>query len=284
MNMNEVELARLTERIRDGDFPRPELASEADYHARWLDATVDAGSPVELAALGGAIADRLAWVFVAGYQAGIRHTFPELAADGWLAFAVSEDRNPQSGRPGVQLSADGQVLSGFKTWVAAVDHVERLVVKAGRGSGASYFALPRSAPGLQLSNPKPGAFLTELSQGVAELDDVPVSAAVRLDPGRVAHFGLREALYIFLAFSAFALRRSIDSAVQQRSSAALEALAAAVGRDPLQAGWAAGLRAVDEMVQALADLGDAGRIPCAGQWSADSRLIRMYSKGLQTAG
>ena len=51
---------------------------------------------------GGLLADRMAWVFVAGYQCALRHTFSELPADGIAVFAVSEDRKNDPPLPGVK--------------------------------------------------------------------------------------------------------------------------------------------------------------------------------------
>ena len=43
-----------------------------------------------MAVHGGMLADRMAWVFVAGYQAALRRTFPDQALPRWAALAVSE--------------------------------------------------------------------------------------------------------------------------------------------------------------------------------------------------
>ena len=91
-----------------------------------------------MAVQGGLVADRLAWVFVAGYQAALRRTFPAEVLHGWGAFAVSEDRRGDPPLPGVdyQQTKDEFVISGHKTWVAAVSCVEHLIIKAGRGARA----------------------------------------------------------------------------------------------------------------------------------------------------
>ena len=59
------------------------LPDEMSFHAAWVSVCADErgqmlSDPVELALTGGALADRLAWVFVSGYQAAVRQCFPEL--------------------------------------------------------------------------------------------------------------------------------------------------------------------------------------------------------------
>ena len=55
---------------------RIEAASEAAYRDAWNERVVPLDSdPLAMAIAGGLIADRMAWVFVAGYQAACRHVF-----------------------------------------------------------------------------------------------------------------------------------------------------------------------------------------------------------------
>ena len=115
-------------------MPANTCASEAEYLALWK-ASLATQEPLDLLAMaitGGLLADRMAWVFVGGYQSAIRHTFMHEAFSGWGAFAVSEDRKGQPPLPGVTLhnSAQGDVVSGYKTWVACSDSVEHVVIKA----------------------------------------------------------------------------------------------------------------------------------------------------------
>jgi hypothetical protein len=185
-------------------MPANRCATEVEYLALWkkcLSADKPAASPTDLLAMavtGGLLADRMAWVFVGGYQSAIRHTFMREAFSGWVAFAVSEDRKGQPPLPGVTVhnSAQGDVVSGYKTWVACSDSVEHLVIKAGSGADAGYFNIHRTTPGLTVSNKRavanPGSFLAEMSQGIAHLQDVAVAQV--LDDTEVARFGMRETL------------------------------------------------------------------------------------------
>ena len=92
--------------------------NEQDYYALWQQ-TVTATDPFTMAQQGGSAAAEPATIFIAGYQAAIRATFPELRDQLWYSFAVSEDRSETSTRPGVTL--DTRRITGFKTWIAAVN-------------------------------------------------------------------------------------------------------------------------------------------------------------------
>ena len=135
--------------------PEPIVCSEETaYLQLWIQKVSQQQDPALMAVHGGMLADRMAWVFVAGYQAALRRTFPDQALPRWAALAVSEDRRNDPPLPGVdyQLNDGEFVISGHKTWVAAVNSVEHLVIKAGIGARALYFNLPRTTEGLEFSS------------------------------------------------------------------------------------------------------------------------------------
>ena len=66
------------------------LSDERAFADIWLRQVAPLSSRVAQAVQGGLLADRLAWVFVAGYQCALRHTFAQLPAGSIAAFAVSE--------------------------------------------------------------------------------------------------------------------------------------------------------------------------------------------------
>ncbi len=111
-----MELADVAEGVLQGRIMPVSAQSEADWHAAWLEHEVGSQEEIVTAALGGALSDRLAWVFLAGYQATIRRCFPELPPEhGWCSFVNTED---QSGSlPGTSLTGEpGSLrLSGWKT-------------------------------------------------------------------------------------------------------------------------------------------------------------------------
>ena len=270
-------------------MPANPCASEAEYLALWkkcLSADKPAASHTDLLAMavtGGLLADRMAWGFVGGYQSAIRHTFMHEAFSGWGAFAVSEDRKGQPPLPGVILdnSAQGDVVSGYKTWVACSDSVEHVVIKAGSGTGACYFNIHHTAPGLTVSSKhavaKPGSFLAEMSQGIAHLQDVAVAQA--LDDTEVVRFGIRETLYIYCAFCAHAGQFYSNQVDVEVCAELIRRLGALLENLPTDQIGLDELKAVDTAVQKL--LGQISPYADDSNWSKDRQLIAMYSPGIQ---
>lgn len=247
-----------------------EIPDESAFAGLWLEQVAGLDSLTAQAVQGGLLADRMAWVFVAGYQCALRHTFAELPADGIAAFAVSEDRKNDPPLPGVKtVQHNGSVqVSGYKTWVACSASLSHLVIKADRGEAANYYRFERATEGLHLTD-KHGGFLAEMSQGVAHLDNVAASAP--LDASQVAHFGLRETLYIYMAFCAWAGKYVAQA---ERCEHLIQRLAALVANVESLAE----LKDVDDAVQALrADVPENAALA----WAKDQRLISMYSPGLQ---
>ena len=236
-----------------------------------------------MAIAGGLCADRLAWVFIAGYQAAIRCTFSDAVLSGWAAFAVSEDRQPDNPLPGVTVQHDsqGQVLTGHKTWVAAAEHIDQLIIKAGHRSNAQYFLLDRDEPGLTLTLRPAGNFLSELSQGAAHLNGVRVTKRQLLDGARVALFGPREALFIYAAFCAFVLAKSPDPTQRERCRAMLRRVPALLTSGFSSAADVSTLKQFDADVQQLLTDVETDSFPRNSSWPLDRRLISMYSKGIQ---
>lgn len=175
--------------------------TEADWYRHWRACTGNAADPAALAALGGAAADRLAWVFVSGYQAAVRHCFPEFPSDGWTCFAAAESEQST----GCTLTeADGHVLlNGTKSWIAGAGCVDHLVVSIGEGDAMEFVAVKRTAPGVTIELPRSPTFLADLNQGVAHFDQVSIAPAHRLQaPVRRHWFRAAEPVFVLIALNA----------------------------------------------------------------------------------
>jgi alkylation response protein AidB-like acyl-CoA dehydrogenase len=278
-----------------GRFLTLNVPTEADYLTLWREQAERQSDLLSMALAGGLYADRLAWVFIAGYQAAIRCTFPEAELSGWAAFAVTEDRQPDHPLPGVtvQDGPEGQVLNGHKTWVAAAEQIDQLIVKAGRGGDAQYFLLDRAEPGLELSVRPAASFLSELSQGAAHLNGVSVTEHQLLDASQVPLFGTRETLFIFAAFCAFVLARSSDATRRERCRSLMREVPSLLASRFSASAELSALKQFDADVQQLLDDidndpgNDPGNntgnkpFPLSASWPQDRRLISMYSKGIQ---
>lgn len=222
------------------------LLDEAGFLALWQAHELHARDPRDAAYEGGLLADQLAWVFVSGYQAAMRSVFPEVQCDGWLAFAVSEDREHPEEFPPLKAQADESewLLSGCKSWVAQSAHVSELVVSARLRERTELFRVASDIKGLTLSHRTEPSFLAAMSQGFARFDGSP---AARLDdPGRRKWFMFAEALAMMLAASGYLKRATLpnNDPAQQALTAAgacvpqlgdmLEALAAGSPPDPME--------------------------------------------------
>ena len=178
-----------------------ECATEQDWYANWCEATRGAADPVALAAAGGAAADRLSWVFLSGYQAAVRHCFPEFAVAGWTCFAAAE---PEAG-PRCRLSIDGgrTLLDGSKSWIAGAGCVDHLVVMVGERDTCEFVGVDRSAAGVSIELPRKPSFLADMSQGVAHFDRVVIAAENRIQqPQRARRFRAAEPLFVLIALNA----------------------------------------------------------------------------------
>ncbi len=261
-------------------FELSAAADEAEFLQRWQTYAAGLQDPLEMAVAGGFCADRLAWVFVAGYQAAIRRTFPRTSFSGWAAFAVSEkDTHLQ---PGVdwQQHQDTLLLSGHKTWIAASRSVSDLVIKAGRGERARYCLVAEGQSGVTLTHKDSPGMLPDLSQGEATLHEVVVSPAQQLPTEHVAAFSGFEALYIYSAFLAY-----LQVALQKLGG--IETYAREIARGLSLAAQAHELPS-PKAHQAFADLtglvqdlrGRTGGSVFAADpaWQRDQRLIAMYAR------
>lgn len=151
-------------------------------------------SPADVALMGGRQSDRLAFVFLAGYQAAIRSLFG-VAGNQWSAFAVSEDRSGKL--PGLHLDEQERIY-GHKTWVAACDHLDEIIVSV----NADLYRIPRTTSGLTIERKSDVNFLAEMSQGIASFEGVASDDIERLPPTDLKQFARSEPIYIYLALCA----------------------------------------------------------------------------------
>ena len=272
--------------ILDGSITPIDAVDEAAYLEEWTKAAAPLPTPLAMAITGGAIADRLAWVFVAGYQAANRRVFPELPVDGWAGYLVSEDRKGEL--PGVTAEPNdgGFVLNGHKTWVAASDHVQHLVVSVGKGDERRFFFVDRNTEGVAIVSYDRASYLGDMSQGRATFEGVAVA------PSNVVTdhaFGNAEPLYVLTAAAAFILShtrsRGGPTSLEGRALATVAAAAALSEADPTDSqvtlglvGVAAGVDAVATEFEAFLAETDKALLE---RWSTDRRLITMFTAGLE---
>ncbi len=202
-------LEGVIEAVLTGALAPREAATEDDFHATWIAMGLGRTEPTLMAAVGGALADRLAWVFLSGYQATLRRCFPQLPAeDGWSAFVNTEGVGDL---PGTSLSgeAGSRRLNGWKTWLAGADHVDRLLVSATHNA-LPFAVVRRAQPGVVIEHSRSGGYLGEMIQGRVCFEDVPVAEdQIVGDATTFPAFRASEGAYVRVALSAFILGHAV---------------------------------------------------------------------------
>ncbi len=259
---------------------------EAQFHAAWQASCVDADGvllddPVALALIAGALADRLAWVFVSGYQAAVRCCFPELVAGrGWTCLAAAEARGGQ----GCVLTKEGDefLLSGEKSWIAGAGVLDSLVVSVAADdvAGQRFVGVSAAAPGVSLELPRKPGFLGEMSQGVARFDRVRIAARQVLEePARGLTFRGAEPLFVLLALNACLKSKAADDELTMRAERAIglgRTLPAVLGEKEKILPGLAELRTLTAETLDVAGAALAAWPSLQDSWEKDARLFSMF--------
>lgn len=278
--------------LQAGTHPPVTSETEADWHQLWKTHSINDHSHLEMSLLGGALADRLAWVFHAGYQGMMRYAFPFCPQQGWSSYLVAEDKSGEY--PGTQLTrADGGfVLSGYKSWVAAADHVDNLVVTAldERTSDNVMVMINPAMSGVSISSRDAPGFLSELSQGFAAFEKVKIpDNCIFTNDDLPADFSQSESHHVLTALNAFMFNQAIrlggDKAVIDASMDSLmlaeKLLVEAVVDDDFVIGLADLDKATDETAKHFSDLIEMKDPALHQRWRKDRGLVNMFSRGLQ---
>ena len=270
----------------EGDYASVDCATERDFYALWHDRGMDGLAPTDVAIVGAMLADRLPWVFTAGYQATLRNAFRDLPAGGWAAFAATEDTHDRIAHPGTTLTAsdDGYVLDGCKSWVAHSEVVDHLIITVNDPAGdkrkARGLVVARDAPGVTITHRGAPGFLGAMSQGFARFDETPVARDAVFGFEPIRQFGRTEAKFVMLAACAFFIARlEPGDALQDRVVAVASALLALLAETETSRQVYA---TVDREFQACVDaLEAAGATDGIADYALDRRLFRMYTDRIQ---
>lgn len=201
------------EDLRSGVLSPREALSEAAFYALWQKEGLSRLAHLTMPLVGGAMADRLPWVFLSGYQGMIRYAFPFSPDEGWASYLLTEDRTGEF--PGTTLSAgsEGQVLSGNKSWVAASDHADHLIVRIGKGPIDPLICIGRDAEGVTLTAREKPGFLADMSQGFAGFDNVAIPKAAIFGTDQTPlHFAVSEPWHALMAMNAFMASHTVSLA------------------------------------------------------------------------
>lgn len=230
----------------------PDPSPIADLNAYWQRHTtiVASATPIERALLGGFLADRLAYVFAAGYQAALRVLVPALAHEEKACLSATEAAGAHPRAIETTLvpdpdEADTFRLTGHKRWATISGERVVLLVVATTGRDDAQRQRLRvarvasDAPGVTLEAMETPAFAPEIGHSQVHLDNVRVSAGDLL-PGDgyekiLKPFRTFEDIYVTLALLGYVVREvrmhALPTALAERAIALASALQAIASGD-----------------------------------------------------
>ena len=277
---------QILEHFLQGKYASRSCGTETEYYALWHDLGIDTLTPINCAITGALLADRLSWVFTAGYQATLRNAFPFLPPGGWAAFAATEDLDDGQPYTGTTLSDDGYryILNGHKSWVAHSRLVDHLIVTVNDPQGDKRrvrgLIIERGRNGVTLTHRERPAFLGAMSQGFAKFENTPGDRMEVFEFEPIRQFGRTEAKFVMLACTAFLLTRAGSSSeLQDRLLAIGAALLSFLDESETSRQVYGSIdrefqRCVDRFEQQV----DTGAIV---DYESDRRLFRMYTDRIQ---
>ncbi|MBL4608340.1 MAG: hypothetical protein JKY01_11010 [Pseudomonadales bacterium] len=187
---------------------KSEVFSNLACYDSWLDKAM----------AGGFLSDRMAYVFLSGYQAALHAKFPMLSADKLGAFCVSEEggNRPKAILTSFQKEGGNYKLNGIKTFVTCAEDADELLVAAFDSALASprpaikIFHIDAAVEGACIEEDKTLPFMPELKRGRLTLDGCMCSAASLLEGDGYADyikpFSPLEALYVMAAGVSYMMR------------------------------------------------------------------------------
>jgi len=279
----------ILEHYLTGDYQSVACPTEADYYALWHERGLDSMGPIDCALAGALLADRLPWVFTAGYQGTLRNAFPNLKPGGWAAFAATEDAHDPQAHPGTRLQdgPSGFLLSGCKSWVAHSRCVDQLIITINDEQGdkrkARGLVIDSKRRGISLTHREQPGFLGSLSQGFAKFDSTEVAVSEVFEFAPIRLFGRTEAKFVMLASAAFMLGRVPENhELRDRLIAVAGALISLITEQQTSRQVYA---AIDREFQRCVDAFEAcGATDTITDYAADRRLFRMYTNKIQRRG
>lgn len=277
---------KVLEQFLNGEHPPVACATEKDYYRLWHDRGIGCLAPTDSAILGSLLADRLPWVFTAGYQATLRNAFPSLPSAGWAAFAATEDTQNPEAHPGTTLSDNGKgyLLNGHKSWIAHADVVDHLIVTVNDPGGnkrrARGLIIERGRTGMTLTQREQPGFLGAMSQGFARFEDTPIDQSEVFEFEAIRQFGRTEAKFVMLASAAFMLASlNAQSKLRGPLFAVSAAIVTLLGEHETSRQVYA---KIDTAFQCCVDLFESEvDITGIAGYGSDRRLFRMYTDRIQ---
>jgi acyl-CoA dehydrogenase len=248
----------------------------------------------------GAVADRVAFAFAAGYQAALRALVPSLPEHGVVSLAATEAGGAHPRAIATMLRQDndggGFRLSGVKTFATQADAATIFLVLASEGTGSDGRAqlrvarVARDAPGVTIEPQPPMPFCPEVGHAVLRLTDVPLADTDVLDGDGwrevVKPFRTVEDIHVHGAVLAYVLGTAARYAAPREALEALAALLVTFGalaaRDPSDRAThivlAGAIATARRTLETHASLWDAAPADVRERWLRDQPLLRVAQK------
>jgi hypothetical protein len=277
-------------RLETGSLHAVVSSTESEWRKNWIAHDVSAHGSLAVALIGGALADRLAWVFHSGYQGMMRYAFPFCPGQGWASYLVAEDKTGEYPGATVTESGDRKTLSGYKSWVAAADHVDHMVVKAKGEDDNVLVLVDRNAEGVVLSSRRSPGFLAELSQGFAAFDQVSLAQDRIFSSGLLPpNFAQSEPHHVLTALNAFMVSHTLklggDREIMDAAIHSLHVSAGALEENKTQDSFMLEIADLDtattETAQRFEDFIEERNSDLYKRWQKDRGLVTLFSRGLQ---
>lgn len=288
------------ETLLAGPVDAPACTTVAQWWPRHRVLAAGGRRSIDVAILGGAASDRVAWAFGSAFQAALRTLVPGLEADRLAALCITEQQGnaPRDLRTTLRREADGVVLDGAKHW-ATLGPDGAMFLVAARDAEASTEArpalrlvrVPAGTPGLHIETMPPTAFVPEIPHARLRFEALrlPTSAVIPGDAYvlHVKPFRTIEDLHVHAAVLAHLVRESrrLDwpRSWTERAVSTLLAFDAIAGLDPTAAATHVALAGALADGERLAHEADghwqsAADRDAAARWQRDRALMAIASK------
>lgn len=195
-----------------------ELHSVSDWKRHVFANLVSYDTWFDRAVVGGFCSDRLAYVFLSGYQCALHTMFPLLAVDKIAAFCVSEKGGnaPRAIQTKFRKVDSHYTATGTKTFVTCAEEVDILLIAARDSDIVSdrpsikVFYLDSSSEGVLIKEDKVLPFMPELKRGRLTISNCSFPEEQMLDGDgyseAIKPFSPLETLYIMAAGVAYMMR------------------------------------------------------------------------------
>lgn len=288
------------EPLLTGPVDAPVCTSVSGWWPRHRALAASQRRSIDVAILGGAAADRVAWAFGSAFQAALRALVAGLEDDRLAALCITEKQGnaPRDLQTTLRRDGDSVVIDGAKHW-ATLGPDGALFLVAARDVEASTEArpalrlvrVPAGTPGLHIDTMPPTAFVPEIPHARLRFENLRLPAGSVVDGDayvlHVKPFRTIEDLHVHAAVLAYLVREARRLGWPHewtgRAIANLLAFDAIAGMDPTASSTHVALAGALADGDRLAHEADAhwqasSDRDAAARWQRDRALMGIASK------